>query len=121
MNAIEIKGVKKKYGKEYVLNGIDLVVPTHSICGFIGKNGAGKTTLMRILSSLQKANEGKITIFGQDITNNKESIGSLSIAALIESPALYSEMNAKKIWCNNLKFAVKKILIELMNCLIWLD
>lgn len=83
MAVIKISGLKKSYGKKEVLNIPDLQIRMNSISAFIGKNGAGKTTLMRILCGLQTPTEGSVQIEPQ-------------MSALIETPALYKEMNAKE-------------------------
>lgn len=55
---LEIQHLKKSFGTQQVLKGIDLHVPQHSIYGFIGQNGAGKTTTMKMILGLLKSDEG---------------------------------------------------------------
>ena len=50
MEILHISNLKKRFGDKEVLKGLDLIVPEHSIFGFIGKNGAGKTTTMKTTS-----------------------------------------------------------------------
>ena len=52
MDVLTLRNLHKAFGRQKVLQGIDLPVPQHSIFGFIGKNGAGKTTTLRIISGL---------------------------------------------------------------------
>lgn len=63
---LEIKGLEKKYGKQTVLNGIDLLLE-NGIYGLLAPNGAGKTTLMKILSTLTYQDKGTILWNGEDI------------------------------------------------------
>jgi len=65
-NAIESKGITKKFGNNTVLNDITFSVDESEIFGFIGPDGAGKTTLFRIITTLLLPDEGNMTIFGTD-------------------------------------------------------
>ena len=47
---LEIRGLKKSYGKKPVLAGVDLTVPDGAVFGLVGINGAGKTTLLRLIA-----------------------------------------------------------------------
>lgn len=67
---IELKGVKKSYGKKEVLHGIDLTFGK-GIYGLLGPNGAGKTTLMNILTGLLKADVGEVRCGGIAVTDQK--------------------------------------------------
>lgn len=64
-NIIEVKGLRKKYGKFEALKGVDLTLGKSQILGFIGPNGAGKTTTIRILLGMLKG-EGQAKLFGMD-------------------------------------------------------
>lgn len=64
-NAIEIKGVTKRYNG-FTLDNISFDVPKGCIMGFIGQNGAGKTTTIRSLLHITDINEGEITLLGLD-------------------------------------------------------
>lgn len=72
--AIEITGLRKKFGEQNVLNGIDLAVPKGTIFALLGPNGAGKTTLINILSTLVAPDAGKVRVAGYDIVSNKEDV-----------------------------------------------
>ena len=64
-NAIEIKGVTKKYDG-FTLDNISFDVPRGSIMGFIGQNGAGKTTTIHSILNLIPLNAGEISILGME-------------------------------------------------------
>ena len=64
-NAIEIRGVTKKYDG-FTLDNISFTVPRGSIMGFIGQNGAGKTTTIRALLNLIPIESGEILLLGVD-------------------------------------------------------
>ena len=62
MDTIVAEQLRKRYGRNEVLHGIDLRVPPGSLYGFLGPNGAGKSTTLRILVGLLRANGGRATI-----------------------------------------------------------
>lgn len=68
-NAIEIKGVGKKY-KEFCIENLNLNVPRGSIMGLLGENGAGKSTTIKMIIGVAKIEEGTINVLGQDNTKN---------------------------------------------------
>ncbi len=62
---IEVKGVRKSFGKFVALEHLDLTIPRASV-GLLGANGAGKTTLIRTLLGLIKPDRGSATVVGYD-------------------------------------------------------
>ena len=62
MNVLEIKNLRKAYGKKIAVDGVSFAVEEGEIFGLLGPNGAGKTTTMEILEGLKSADEGKIKI-----------------------------------------------------------
>lgn len=67
INSIEVNGLRKSFGKQIVLDGIDLAVAKGTIFALLGPNGAGKTTLINILSTLSEPDEGFARIEGYDV------------------------------------------------------
>ena len=65
---LQVKGLKKNYGKLQVLKGIDLHIKKGEIVSIVGPSGAGKTTLLQIIGTLDKPNSGSITIDGVDVS-----------------------------------------------------
>ena len=61
---LEIRDLKKNYGKYQVLNGLDMTVPDGSLFGFVGPNGAGKTTTLKIMVGLLEADGGTVSYDG---------------------------------------------------------
>jgi ABC-2 type transport system ATP-binding protein len=74
MSILETRGLKKRFGRMWALNGVDLSVAPGEVYGFIGPNGAGKSTTIRILLGVIKANEGTAHIFGQDVWKDAVAI-----------------------------------------------
>lgn len=66
---IEIKKLKKAYGKKVVLDIENLVLNSGKIYGVIGPNGAGKSTLLKIVSGLETPSEGEVFVNGEKFHN----------------------------------------------------
>ncbi|MGE5829527.1 MAG: ATP-binding cassette domain-containing protein [Micromonosporaceae bacterium] len=62
--AVEVEGLRKRFGRVPALRGLDLQVPVGQVTGFLGPNGSGKTTTIRILLGLLRADGGKATVLG---------------------------------------------------------
>ena len=63
-DALQVKGLRKSYGKREVLKGIDLCVRRGEIFALLGVNGAGKTTALECIEGLRKYDGGSITVNG---------------------------------------------------------
>ena len=72
--AIRVRGLKKSYGKQPVLRGVDFDVARGSIFSLLGSNGAGKTTTVRILATLLKADAGTASVNGFDVVTRPEKV-----------------------------------------------
>jgi ABC-type multidrug transport system ATPase subunit len=67
-NAIDFKGVCKRFGGHAALRSVSFAVPSGSIFGLVGLNGAGKTTLIKSLMDFSFPDSGEILIFGHPAT-----------------------------------------------------
>jgi ABC-2 type transport system ATP-binding protein len=71
-------GVRKAFGRQVVLDGVDLRVETATVVALLGPNGAGKTTMVRILAGLVRPDAGTVVVAGHDLGDDvrgvKESI-----------------------------------------------
>ncbi len=94
-NAIEIKGVTKKYDG-FTLKNISFNVPNGSIMGFIGQNGAGKTTTIRSLLNLVKIDEGEIKLLGLDHIRSERAIKE-RIAVVFDELPFHDIFNANQM------------------------
>ena len=63
---IEVREVKKRFGKEIAVNNASFHVPKGKIFGLIGPSGAGKTTIIRMLTGIYSPDEGEMRVLGQD-------------------------------------------------------
>ncbi len=71
---LEIKDLRKKFGKFHALNGLDLRIPQGSLYGFVGPNGAGKTTTIKIMTGLLFADSGQVMIDGVDVSGGLDKL-----------------------------------------------
>lgn len=70
---IELKGVRKSYGANEVLKGIDLGIEEQDYLVILGASGSGKSTLLNILSGLEKPDQGEVLYDGANIASLSES------------------------------------------------
>jgi ABC-2 type transport system ATP-binding protein len=72
--AIDVHGLTKRFGRKVAVDGIDISVPEGEVWGFLGPNGSGKTTTIRMLCGLLRADAGRGTCLGHDITTESDAI-----------------------------------------------
>jgi len=72
--AILATGLRKSYGTQVVLDGVDLSVAEGTVFALLGPNGAGKTTMIRILSTLVASDAGVVRIAGHDIDREADAV-----------------------------------------------
>ena len=70
---IELKVVRKSYGANEVLKGIDLRIEEQDYLVILGASGSGKSTLLNILSGLEKPDQGEVLYDGENIASLSES------------------------------------------------
>ncbi len=73
MAILEVKGIKKKFGSNEVLKGIDFSLNEGEVLAIIGASGGGKTTLLRCINFLETADEGTISVRGKKIFDGEEN------------------------------------------------
>lgn len=111
---IEIRNIKKRYGKNQVLKDINLTVKSGDCIGIVGANGSGKTTLLSIISGIHKADEGKILLDGRNITSSSK-IASHYISYVPQENPLIEELSGLdnlRLWYKGNKNELEKELNE---------
>jgi polar amino acid transport system ATP-binding protein len=68
VNALALEGVRKSYGHNEVLRGIDLTIAEHEVVCMIGASGSGKSTLLRCVNLLDAIDGGRILVAGEEVT-----------------------------------------------------
>ena len=66
--AIELRGVVQRFGRERVLDGVDLVVPTGAITALLGPSGAGKTVTIKHILGLIRPTSGLVEVEGRNLS-----------------------------------------------------
>ncbi|MCU1412527.1 MAG: transporter ATP-binding protein [Rhodoglobus sp.] len=87
-HAIDVRGLRKSFGRTEVLTGIDLTVDRGTVFALLGPNGAGKTTLINVLSTLALPDAGTAVIDGHDVVASplavRASIGLTGQSAAVD-------------------------------------
>ena len=84
MSVLEVKGIKKSFGKVDVLKGLDFSLEKGEVLSIIGSSGSGKTTLLRCLNFLEIADGGTISVDG-NVIFDAASVKKLSDAEIREN------------------------------------
>ena len=88
------EGLQTYYGKSHILHGIDLEIREGEIVTLLGRNGAGKTTTLRSLIGLTAPREGRIHVFGRDITRwPPHRIALLGVGYVPEGRKIFSALS----------------------------
>lgn len=64
--AVEVRGLTKRYGDRTILNGVDFSIAPGETYALLGPNGAGKSTTIEILEGFRRADQGSISVLGED-------------------------------------------------------
>ena len=109
---IDIQNLKISFGSLNVLNDISLHLKSQENLVVLGKSGTGKSVLIKCIARLLKADEGTITVLGEEVNALKiEELNEIrkKIGFLFQSGALYDSMTVKE----NLEFPLRRIRKEL--------
>lgn len=93
--AVEIRGLRKRYGRLTALDGLDLTVARGEVFGFLGPNGAGKSTTIRLLLGLLRPTAGTARLLGVRAGTVLSREGG-RVGALVEEPAFYEYLSARR-------------------------
>ncbi len=118
---VKMEHLKKSFDNNHVLRDINLVIEKGENVVVLGKSGTGKSVLIKCIVGLVDIDDGKLTLFGEDISELKEKdLLALRrrIGFLFQSGALYDSMSVRE----NLEFPLKRQLDSIskdeMNSLI---
>jgi len=93
--AIRIEGLRKSFGPNEVLKGVDLSVATHEVVCLIGASGSGKSTLLRCANLLEPADAGRIWLWGAEVTapGIDQNLVRRHVGIVFQSFNLFPHMN----------------------------
>jgi phospholipid/cholesterol/gamma-HCH transport system ATP-binding protein len=97
--AVQVRAVRKSYGAQQVLDGIDLEVSQGETLAILGQSGTGKSVLLKLIVGLQAPDAGSIHIHGQEVTGIAPGAMNalrLKIGFVFQSAALYDSMTVEE-------------------------
>ena len=103
MSTVQLKNVKKRFGKTQVIHGVSVDVEDGEFIVIVGPSGCGKSTLLRMVGGLETVSEGEICI-NEERVNDKEPMDR-DIAMVFQNYALYPHMSVRQNMAYSLKIA----------------
>ena len=107
MSKIELKHIDKFYGKNHILKDVNLTIEDGDFMTLLGPSGCGKTTTLRVVSGLEKPQNGTIYIDGKEIVNAAEAHfappSERGLNLVFQSYALWPHMTVRE----NIEFGLK--------------
>lgn len=92
---IKLEGVVKKFGKNLVLNGVDLEIQPGELFGIIGSNGSGKTTILKTIIGFYKPNKGIISFKGHNIKDAPDEL-KMNFGFASQENCFYGKLNVEE-------------------------
>ena len=101
---LDAQGVHAWYGSSHVLHGVDIAIARGETVGLLGRNGMGKSTLIRTLLGHVTQREGRIRLFGQDVSAARpHTVARLGVAYVPEGRGVFPNLSVRE----NLVMAAK--------------
>jgi lipopolysaccharide export system ATP-binding protein len=97
INSLSAENLLKTYGRRRVVDDVSLFVAQGEVVGLLGANGAGKTTTFYMMTGLERAENGKIYLNDQDVTNLPMYLRArLGLGYLPQEPSIFRKMSAEQ-------------------------
>ena len=94
---LEARGIHAWYGSSHVLHGIDLAIGHGETVGLLGRNGMGKSTLIRTLLGHVTQREGRIHLFGQDVSKDRpHEVARRGVAYVPEGRGVFPNLTVRE-------------------------
>ena len=120
---LSVRGIRKSFGLNQVLKGIDLDVAAGEVLALIGGNGAGKSTLMKIIMGIYTHDSGELSFQGQQLGVSKASAAlAQGIYMVPQEPLLFPNMTVEEnitIGFNIPKADLRRELVDTMKEVGW--
>ena len=120
--ALELKDLRKSFGRTEIIRGIDMSIPAGERVGIIGPNGAGKSTLFNLISGRFEPSKGEILLNGQNITGKKpfeiNRMGlsrSFQITNIFPKLSVFENLRCGVLWSLGYKYSFWNFLADLKD------
>jgi ABC-2 type transport system ATP-binding protein len=91
--SIEVRGLRKRYGRTVAVDGLTFQVKPGEVTGFVGPNGAGKSTTIRLILGLDAPNEGEALVGGKPYRSLRTPLAE--VGALLDASAIHPGRRAR--------------------------
>jgi len=120
VNALELKGLRKSFGKTEIIRGVDLAIQAGERIGVIGPNGAGKSTLFNLISGRLRPSSGEVRLNGKRIDGLKpyeiNRLGlsrSFQITNIFPKLSVFENLRCSVLWSLGYKYSFWRFLANL--------
>jgi len=120
--ALELKDLRKAFGRTEIIRGINMAIPAGERVGIIGPNGAGKSTLFNLISGRFEPSKGEILLNGQNITGKKpfeiNRMGlsrSFQITNIFPKLSVFENLRCGVLWSLGYKYSFWNFLADLKD------
>ena len=118
--ALELKNLRKSFGRTEIIRGINLAIPVGERVGIIGPNGAGKSTLFNLISGRFEPSSGDVLLNGQRLNGKKpyeiNRMGlsrSFQITNIFPKLSVFENLRCGVLWSLGYKYTFLKFLADL--------
>jgi branched-chain amino acid transport system ATP-binding protein len=120
--ALELKDLRKSFGKTEIIRGISVGIPAGERVGIIGPNGAGKSTLFNLISGRFEPTSGEVLLNGQRLNGKKpfeiNRLGlsrSFQITNIFPKLSVFENLRCGVLWSLGYKYTFLKFLADLTD------
>ncbi len=120
--ALELKDLRKSFGKTEIIRGVNLAIPPGERVGIIGPNGAGKSTLFNLISGRFEPTSGDVLLNGQRLNGKKpfeiNRLGlsrSFQITNIFPKLSVFENLRCGVLWSLGYKYTFLKFLADLTD------
>ncbi|PHQ69231.1 MAG: ABC transporter ATP-binding protein [Sneathiella sp.] len=106
MAEVILKNISKSFGDVVALDDVSMTIPDGAFVVLLGPTGAGKTTILRLISGLEKLDQGEISIGGRVV--NKETPAQRDVAMVFQQYSLYPHLSVR----DNLAFPLRSPILK---------
>ena len=121
-SALELQGVRKRFGKTEIIRGVDLAVARGERHAIIGPNGAGKSTLFNLASGRFPVTDGRILLNGADVTrlrphqiNRRGLSRSFQVTNIFQNLSVFENLRCASLWSLGYRYAFWRALSGLAD------